>query len=118
MTPWRYWPTMPLLLFCGILFPGLARADTDVSPRAVAYANTFHAAVCSTLDDYPSVAGVEGVVLAVMDQGLTPGEAGQVAALSVLGWCPEHTAVLKAFAGKWAPQQPTILVTHIERVQA
>ncbi len=80
----------------------VARGD-DLSPRVVAYVNAFHDSVCTTLDDVPTVAGVEGVVLAVMGAGFTGGEAGQIVAASVLVYCPEHSVELQAFADKWAP---------------
>lgn len=57
--------------------------------------------VCSVLDDYPSVAGVEGVGMGIMDDGFTPKAAGQIIARSVIGLCPEHLDEMRAFVAKY-----------------
>lgn len=58
--------------------------------------------VCSVLDSYPSVEGVEGVGLAIMDDGFTPQAAGQIVVRSVIGLCPEHMAEVRAFVAKYS----------------
>jgi hypothetical protein len=57
--------------------------------------------ICSLLDEYPSVAGVEGVVTALVSKGLSGPDAGEVAR-AVQGWCPRHIPEIQAFAAKWA----------------
>lgn len=61
--------------------------------------------VCALLDEYPSVAGVEGVATALIDKGLAPKDAGEVLVRSVVGWCPRHTPEVNGFIAKWAPRQ-------------
>ena len=75
---------------------GTARADV-VDDYTVVNAPV----VCSVLDDHPSVAGVEGVVLAIIDDGLSPESAGEVLARSIIGWCPEHGREMNAWIAKW-----------------
>ncbi|MEH3142482.1 MAG: DUF732 domain-containing protein [Mycobacterium kyogaense] len=92
-----------LLLACvatgGVLVgsTGVARADWLDD-----YVVENAAIVCSVLDSYPSVGGVEGVVLGLMDDGLAPASAGEVLARSVIGWCPEHSAEMNAWIAKWS----------------
>lgn len=58
--------------------------------------------VCSFLDEYPSVAGVEELVLAAVDEGMDAGRAGEVIADAVMEGCPEHMDILGMFIQKWA----------------
>lgn len=77
---------------------GMATAKADTIDD---YVGTNAHVVCSVLDDYPSVEGVEGVVAAIVDDGLNPVAAGQVIARSVIGLCPRHMPELKAFIAKY-----------------
>lgn len=62
------------------------------------YAQLNAAAICSTLDEYPTVAGVTGVLSAVMEEsGFTAYESGGVIATAVIGYCPEHLPELRRF---------------------
>tara|TARA_Y100001973_G_C5152300_1_gene308791 strand:- start:782 stop:1111 length:330 start_codon:yes stop_codon:yes gene_type:complete len=76
---------------------GPARADV-VDDYTAQNAHT----VCAVLDRHPHVAGVEGIVLAIVQDGLTPYSAGQVVGYSVWSWCPEHSDLVDAFVAKWA----------------
>ncbi len=81
---------------------GIATARADlVDDYTVAHAP----AVCATLDAYPSVDGIEGVGMAIVDDGLAPAAAGQVITRAIVGWCPEHLPELEAFIAKWTPAQ-------------
>lgn len=54
--------------------------------------------VCQVLDEYPSVAGVTGVVQAVMsDSGFSPYDAGTVVGVAVRDYCPRHITELQQF---------------------
>lgn len=65
------------------------------------YVLTYAPAVCSTLDEYPSVAGIEGIGMAIVEDGYTPRQAGEIIARSVVGWCPSHMPEVQAFIAKW-----------------
>jgi hypothetical protein len=80
---------------------GIAKAD----PVVDSYTLNNEARVCKTLDAYPSVAGVEGVIAAIVNEGLTGGQAGQVVGMSVIDFCPSHLPEVQAFADKWAPRR-------------
>lgn len=80
-----------------MLSAGTARADV-VDDYVARNGHT----VCEVLDRYPSVAGIEGIGKAIMDDGLSPKATGAVVADSVILYCPEHLDVLQAFIDKWA----------------
>lgn len=75
-------------------FPVKADADRVV----VAYAAQYAGAVCNTLDEYPTIDGVYGIGVSIMEDGLTAYQAGQVIGLSVLEVCPRHIALMQNFA--------------------
>lgn len=82
----------------GILLAGKADADTD---RVVyAYTAQFGSAVCMTLTDFPTIKGAIGIAEAIVEDGLTVHQAGQVLYLSVTEMCPEHTPILRAIANQ------------------
>jgi len=84
------------ILAAAVLGTGIARAnplDEYVIDNA--------ATVCSLLDDYPSVSGVEGLVIALHDEGFTGEEAGEIIGRSVVGFCPRHMTEIQAFINKW-----------------
>lgn len=72
-----------------------AEADTDKA--VVAYAAMFAGAVCTTLDAYPSFEGIQGIGAAIMDDGLSARQAGQVIGLSVIEACPRHYGLMQSF---------------------
>lgn len=88
------------MIAAGSLTTTVARADL-VDDYTVAHAP----AVCATLDAYPSVDGIEGVGMAIVDDGLAPAAAGQVITRAIFGWAPEHLPELEAFIAKWTPAQ-------------
>jgi hypothetical protein len=72
---------------------GVARADgvTD-------YATHVAPAVCATLEDYPTVGGVKGVLAGIMqDTGFGAYDAGRVVGYAVTLACPEHWSELNRF---------------------
>lgn len=80
-----------------------ARAHADpITDRARTYTDGHAAAVCLTLDRYPTIAGIQGIGQAIVQDGLTYREAGQVIGMSVLQICPIHTPELEAFVAMYA----------------
>jgi hypothetical protein len=77
-----------------IAFP----VKADVDRVVVAYAAQFGDAVCTTLDEYPTINGVYGIGEAIMQDGLTAYQAGQVLGLAVLEICPRHMDLMQNFA--------------------
>jgi len=89
-------------LGCAVLILSSPKAKADVDDAAYAYAATFGGAVCETLDEYPSFAGIYGIGDAIAEDGLTYHQAGQVIAISVAEICPRHLALVKSFAASAA----------------
>lgn len=83
-------------LTAGIVAAAPAKADPDGA--SVAYAAAYGPAVCNVLDEYPSFDGIVGIGQAIMDDGLSARQAGQVVALSVAEFCPRHARLILAFA--------------------
>lgn len=75
-----------------------ATAKADVDGAALAYAERYGGAVCSTLAEYPSISGVLGIVEAIEKDGLSPYQAGEVVGLSVTNLCPQYDGLIRAFA--------------------
>ena len=71
---------------------------------AYAYAAAYGDAVCSTLDSYPTLAGVSGIGQAIRDDGLTLFQAGQVIEISVHEICPRHLGLLDRFIQTYSPR--------------
>lgn len=95
---------MALMACLGVVvYAASAKADTDDS-AAVAYAAEYGAAVCSVLADHPSVAGLAGIMQAIENDGLTPTQAGEAAALSVYELCPRYSYILDRFVAIFGPK--------------
>lgn len=75
-----------------------ANADTDVDRVTAAYADTFGPAVCATLDEYPTLGGILGVAQAIVEDGLSAYQAGQVLYLAADRDCPHHLPMLLEWA--------------------
>lgn len=74
---------------------GTARADA-VDEYVANYAHI----VCNVLANHPTVAGVEGIAMAIIDDGFTPESAGEIVGRSVIGLCPDYWLVVEAFADR------------------
>ena len=83
-----------------ILLAAPAKADPD--PAAYAYAAQYGGAVCQTLDEYPTEAGIIGIGNAITEDGLTPFQAGEVIYYAVDELCPRHMERILAFAGNYS----------------
>lgn len=84
---------------------GIAKADPGAD-----YAADHAAAICITLDAFPSFAGIEGIAQAIVQQGyLSYWDAGRAIGVSVGFVCPEHSALVKAYAATYAPVQKRVV---------
>ena len=88
---------MALMAALGVIVYA-ASAKADVDGAALAYAERYGGAVCSTLAEYPSISGVLGIVEAIEKDGLSPYQAGEVVGLSVTNLCPQYDGLIRAFA--------------------
>lgn len=77
------------------ILAGTAKADTDGA--AFAYAAAYGTVVCQVLDEYPTYGGIEGIAEAIVEDGLSYYQAGEVIALSVIRICPQHTALMNRY---------------------
>jgi hypothetical protein len=92
---------MALMACLGVIvYAASAHADPD-DPEVVAYASHYAGAVCSTLADYPSVAGLRGILDAVEDDGLSARQSVQAVALSVYEVCPRYSYLLDLFVKRY-----------------
>lgn len=85
-------------LGCVVLLASTPSAKADTT--SFAYAAHQAGAVCETIADYPSPAGVLGIMAAIRDDGLTDEQAAEVLVMSVSEVCPRYMFVLEAFADR------------------
>ena len=85
---------------------GVGYATDAHADAGAEYAATHAAAVCLTLDQFPSFAGIEGIAQAIVnDDGyMSFFDAGRAIRVSVDYVCPEHTNLLDAYAAVYAPK--------------
>lgn len=89
---------------CILMILSTPTAKADIDHVAYAYAAAYGDAVCSTLDSYPTLAGVSGIGQAIRDDGLTLFRAGQVIEISVHEICPRHLGLLDRFIQTYSPR--------------
>ena len=80
-----------------------AGAEPNPSIEVLEYTARAEGAVCRTLNKYPTINGVSGILAAIEDEGFTPYEAGEIVAMSVLDACPQLVPVLEQFVAVYAP---------------
>ena len=90
-----------------LLILSAPQAKADVDSAAYAYTATYGDAVCSTLDSFPTFDGILGIGQAIVKDGLTTYQAGEVIELSVSGVCPRHSGLMDRFIAKFAPSATT-----------
>lgn len=83
---------------CGIvgllaLVPIAPASADDVTD----YADQNAKIVCKVLGDYPSVAGLSGILDAIEDDGFTSYEAGKIAGIAIYGTCPRYASIAEDF---------------------
>ena len=94
---------MALMAALGVIVYA-ASAKADVDGAALAYAERYGGAVCSTLDSgYASFAGIIGIVQAIEHDGLSAYQAGEVVSLSVINLCPQYDGLLARFINAYGP---------------
>jgi hypothetical protein len=89
-------PVLWLWAACAII--GAALAASAKADPADDFARAHAADVCITLDDYPSVAGLIGVMQGVADSGLSDHDAALAVTESITYVCPIHRHLLREFA--------------------
>lgn len=89
------WLMLASLIIGGSVgFAARANADGYLSDVEKAYVYAYHDAVCLTLDEYPTGAGVMGVVSAIMDDGFYADDAVDVINAAVGNYCDRHWQLL------------------------
>lgn len=83
-------------LTAGIVFVAPAKADTG-----------YDTAVCATLADYPTFAGIIGIGAALKDRGYTGYEAGEIIGTAVYGTCPEYLPLIRRFVATFGDKGTT-----------
>jgi len=103
---WHNRAAVALLLAASAFLGAIAYAASAEADGAVdAWEMEYGPAACSFLaDGHNTLAGLSGVILGAEHLGLTPEQAGQAVASSVLDLCPEYTPLLRAFVLKYGPQ--------------
>jgi hypothetical protein len=88
---------------CAVLILSSPSAKADVDNAAYAYAAQYGSAVCNVLDTYPSFGGVIGIAKAIVKDGLSSYQAGEVIQVSVEEICPRHQGLLDRFVTVYTP---------------
>ena len=89
--------TGALLIGSLVRCTGTAHADA-----AQDYEALYGSAVCMTLDDYPSVSGMLGIMQSIVEDGLTEYQAGEVVGIAVHDRCPEYTGLARKFVARYS----------------
>ena len=76
-----------------IVWAASARADTT----AELYATVYSSAVCHTLEKHPSTDGLQGIIEAIVGDGLTDYQAGEAAGIAIGERCPQYLYIAEAF---------------------
>ena len=78
------------------------KAKADIDATSVAYAAHYADAICTTLAGHPTNNGVQGILSAIRDHGLTNLQAAGAVVLAVTDVCPQQTYILERFADRWS----------------
>ncbi|WP_313673309.1 hypothetical protein [Mycolicibacterium sp.] len=85
------------LLGAAVYFSSPARADGWLSDDEAVFVELYgEGAVCKTITEFRSAAGVLAVAEAITEQGFTPDAAVDVVNASVELYCPQHWSLLQA----------------------
>lgn len=88
-----------MMAFGAVVWAASAKADPD--SEAAAYAAEYGPAVCSVLDEYPSVSGMLGIMQSITKDGLTEYQAGEVVGIAISDRCPEYGWLARAFVKRY-----------------
>lgn len=86
---WRHWWIVPLMIFCGITFPGLGAQQA----HAATVNNTYN--VCTALRHGATLGAVESQLAGM---GMSSADAGAYTGNTVRKDCPDQTANVTAQA--------------------
>jgi hypothetical protein len=78
------------------------KAKADIDAVSVAYAAHYADAICGTLAGHPTNNGVQGIIAAIREDGLTNLQAAGAVVLAVSDVCPQQQYILERFADRWA----------------
>jgi hypothetical protein len=81
------------------------KAKADIDSVSVAYAAHYADAICTTLAGHPTNSGVQGIIAAIREDGLTNLHAAGAVVLAVSDVCPAQTYILERFADRYGPIQ-------------
>ncbi len=110
LVPWWLWVmAVSALLTFAVYFSIPAQAEPrSIEPQVFQYAISAAPAMCTVLDRYPTLPGVEGVLQGIQnDSGFTAFQSGEALAIGVQLQCPRHVALLKRFADTYGPRNTT-----------
>ena len=79
------------------------KAKADIDAASVAYAAHYATAICDTLAVHNTPSGVQGVIAAIREDGLTNLQAAGAVVLAVTDVCPQQRYILDAFVDRWEP---------------
>ncbi|BDY33203.1 hypothetical protein [Mycolicibacterium mageritense] len=90
----------------GYIATPAARADGVLSDTESAYVLAYAStAVCPTIAEYPSKAGVLGVAQAIMDDGFAADSAVDIINASVQDYCPKYWPLLQRIGAQARGEQ-------------
>ena len=89
-------------LGCAVLLMAAPKAKADIDAVSVAYAAHYADAICDTLAGHPTNSGVQGILAAIREDGLTNLQAAGAVVLAVSDVCPQQQYILERFADRWA----------------
>jgi hypothetical protein len=95
------------MLAAAIITTGVAKADGVLSDTEAAYVMAYGAgAVCPTIAEYPSMAGVMGVAQGIMADGFTADSAVDIINASVAAYCDRYRPLLQALGAEARGEGP------------
>ena len=90
-------------LGCAVLLMSAPKAKADdIDAISVAYAAHYADAICGTLAGHPTSNGVQGIIAAIREDGLTNLQAAGAVVLAVSDVCPQQQYILERFADRWS----------------
>lgn len=91
---------MILMAAFGCIVMLLSTPTAKADATSFAYAAHNATAVCEVISEFPSAAGVLGIMAAIREDGLTNDQAAEAVVMSVSEVCPRYMYVLEAFADR------------------
>lgn len=83
-----------------------AASAEPIGDLVIAYAATFGGSLCAALDTQPTHAMITNIGQAIVDDGLTWEQAGQVVYLATTEICPRHRSLVLDYAGTYLQGTP------------